>query len=124
MKTVLNTADYSLKNVVETSGSTGYPSTSSMRSPNLNSSWSHDDEVRLDSQRARSRSYRARSRSRSSKARSRSRSLDRERRRNPGERNGGHGGYTRHERIKKIPGFENKRGESSDSERYWRGSRH
>ena len=116
MKTVLNTADYSLKNVLETSGSTGYPSTSSTRTPSLNSSWAHDDEVRLDSQRARSRSYRARSRSRSSKARSRSRSLNRERKRKHGERNGGHGGSS--------PGFDDRRGESSDSDKYWRRSRH
>merc|ERR1719342_626062 len=96
MKTVLNTADYSL----ETSGSTGYPSTSSTRSPILNSSWSHDDGSGLDSQRARNRSQ-------SYRARSRSRSLDRERKRNPGERNG------RHERNNK----------SSDNDRYRRDSR-
>ena len=48
MKTVLKTADFSLKVILETSGSTGYPSTSSTRSPSLNSNWSHDDELRFD----------------------------------------------------------------------------
>jgi len=79
MKTVLKTADFSLKGILETSGSTGYPSTSSTRSPSLNSSWSHDDELRFDSQRARSksRSCRARSKSRSYRSRSKSRSRSR-----------------------------------------------
>merc|ERR1719300_971808 len=155
MKTVLKTADFSLKGILETSGSTGYPSTSSTRSPSLNSSWSHDDELRFNSQRARSksrscrarsksrsyrsrsksrsrsRSYRARSKSRSSKARSRSRSSKarsrsrRERTREHEEMNGGHGCYRslEGESYKRIQGFDNRRGESSDSDRYWRGSR-